>query len=67
MCLIILKDGLNKYSKSIWIHFFRLWYLRILSEIYLTSSETIEFGNLNVGVVQLSKTSMPSYYTIVRY
>ncbi|PGK74664.1 hypothetical protein CN919_24020 [Bacillus thuringiensis] len=67
MCLIILKDGLNKYSKSIWIHFFRLWYLRILSEIYLTSSETIEFGNLNVGVVQLSKKSMPSYYTIFRY
>ncbi|EJS62673.1 hypothetical protein CN404_20270 [Bacillus thuringiensis] len=67
MCLIILKDGLNKYSKSIWSHFLRLWYLRILSEIYLTSSETIEFGNLNVGVVQLSKTSIPSYYTIFRY
>ncbi|PGU46465.1 hypothetical protein COD91_07945 [Bacillus cereus] len=67
MCLIILKGGLNKYSKSIWSHFLRLWYLRILSEIYLTSNETIEFGNLNVDVVQLSKTSISSYYTIYRY
>ncbi|MDV2686227.1 SpoVR family protein [Alkalihalophilus lindianensis] len=38
------------------------WHSRILREMDLTSSETIEFAKLNAGVVQPSKTSINPYY-----
>jgi stage V sporulation protein R len=38
------------------------WHQRILREMDLTSSESIEFAKLNAGVVQPSKTQINPYY-----
>ncbi|WP_087972447.1 SpoVR family protein [Oceanobacillus rekensis] len=38
------------------------WHQRILREMDLTTSDTIEFSKLNAGVVQPSKTSINPYY-----
>ncbi|QPC45852.1 SpoVR family protein [Mangrovibacillus cuniculi] len=38
------------------------WHQRILREMDLTTSESIEFAKLNAGVVQPSKTSINPYY-----
>ncbi|WP_335872425.1 SpoVR family protein [Bacillus sp. 2205SS5-2] len=38
------------------------WHQRILREMDLTSSESIEFAKLNAGVVQPSRTSINPYY-----
>ena len=38
------------------------WHQRIMRELKLTSSETIEYAKLNAGVVQPSKTSINPYY-----
>ncbi|MBM7694266.1 stage V sporulation protein R [Peribacillus deserti] len=38
------------------------WHQRILRELNLTSSESIEFAKLNAGVVQPSRTSINPYY-----
>ena len=38
------------------------WHQRILRELNLTASETIEFAKLNAGVVQPSKTTINPYY-----
>ncbi len=38
------------------------WHQRILREMDLSTSETIEFSKLNAGVVQPSKTSINPYY-----
>ncbi|MFF5996423.1 SpoVR family protein [Lysinibacillus sp. KU-BSD001] len=38
------------------------WHQRILRELDLTTTETIEFAKLNAGVVQPSKTTINPYY-----
>ncbi|KOS71502.1 stage V sporulation protein R [Lysinibacillus contaminans] len=38
------------------------WHQRIMRELKLTTSETIEYAKLNAGVVQPSKTSINPYY-----
>ncbi|MEO4055404.1 SpoVR family protein [Solibacillus sp. CAU 1738] len=38
------------------------WHQRIMRELNLTTSETIEYAKLNAGVVQPSKTSINPYY-----
>ncbi|EIT85978.1 stage V sporulation protein R [Fictibacillus macauensis ZFHKF-1] len=38
------------------------WHAKILQEMDLTSSDTIEFAKLNAGVVQPSRTSINPYY-----
>ncbi|MFD0048660.1 SpoVR family protein [Actinomycetes bacterium NPDC127524] len=42
------------------------WHQRILRELDLTSSESIEFAKLNAGVVQPSKTGINPYYLGVK-
>nr|WP_042529991.1 SpoVR family protein [Oceanobacillus oncorhynchi] len=38
------------------------WHQRIMRELDLTSSETLEYAKLNAGVVQPSRTSINPYY-----
>lgn len=38
------------------------WHQRIMRELDLDSSESIEFAKLNAGVVQPSKTGINPYY-----
>ena len=38
------------------------WHQRIMRELKLTTSETIEYAKLNAGVVQPSKTTINPYY-----